>query len=232
MANSARNIPGKQQESTIEEVNPLLSLQEKYEAKKKPINTALTIIVVVIVGYFAYDKLIAEPKENKAMTAIAHAQAYFAQDSASKALNGDGANKGFLSVIKTYSGTKAGNLANYYAGLCYLQMKDAKNAIKYLKDFNAHGTDLEYMAYGALGDAYMDMGNTKEGIESYMKAAGDKKDIAVTPLYLYRAAVAYEMDKQNDKAIENFKRIRDEYPQSQQARETEKELARLGFVGE
>ena len=34
------------------------------------------------------------------------------------------------------------------------------------------------------------------------------------------------MDKQNDKAIENFKRIRDEYPQSQQARETEKELAR------
>jgi hypothetical protein len=40
------------------------------------------------------------------------------------------------------------------------------------------------------------------------------------------------MDKQNDKAIENFKRIRDEYPQSQQARETEKELARLGFVGE
>ena len=91
MANSARNIPGKEQEVTFEEVNPLQNLQEKYEAKKKPINTALTVVLVAIVGYFAYDKLIAEPKENKAMTAISHAQAYFAQDSASKALNGDGA---------------------------------------------------------------------------------------------------------------------------------------------
>lgn len=230
MANSARNIPGKQQDVTFEEVNPLQSLQDKYEAKKKPINTALTVILVAIVGYFAYDKLISEPKENKAMTAISHAQAYFAQDSVNKALNGDGANKGFLSVIKSYSGTKAGNLANYYAGLCYLQMKDAKNAVKYLKEFNGHGTDIEYMAYGALGDAYMEMGNTKDGIESYMKAAGDKKDNAITPLYLYRAAIAYELNKQNDKAIENFKRIRDEYPQSQQARETDKELARLGIV--
>ncbi len=230
MANSARNIPGKEQEVSFEEVNPLLTLQERYEAKKKPINTALTILLVAIVGYFAYDKLLSEPKENKAMTAIAHAQAYFAQDSVNKALNGDGANKGFLSVIKTYGGTKAGNLANYYAGLCYLQMKDAKNAIKYLKEFNAHGTDIEYMAYGAMGDAYMEMGNTKEGSESYMKAAADKKDNAITPLYLYRAAIAYELNKQNDKAIENLKRIRDEYPQSQQARETDKELARLGIV--
>ena len=230
MANSGRNIPGKEQEVSFEEVNPLLTLQERYEAKKKPINTALTILLVAIVGYFAYDKLLSEPKENKAMTAIAHAQAYFAQDSVNKALNGDGANKGFLSVIKTYGGTKAGNLANYYAGLCYLQMKDAKNAIKYLKEFNAHGTDIEYMAYGAMGDAYMEMGNTKDGSESYMKAAGDKKDNAITPLYLYRAAIAYEMNKQNDKAIENLKRIRDEYPQSQQARETDKELARLGIV--
>lgn len=230
MANSARNIPGKEQEVSFEEVNPLLTLQERYEAKKKPINTALTILLVAIVGYFAYDKLLSEPKENKAMTAIAHAQAYFAQDSVNKALNGDGANKGFLSVIKTYGGTKAGNLANYYAGLCYLQMKDAKNAIKYLKEFNAHGTDIEYMAYGAMGDAYMEMGNTKDGSESYMKAAADKKDNAITPLYLYRAAIAYELNKQNDKAIENLKRIRDEYPQSQQARETDKELARLGIV--
>lgn len=230
MANSARNIPGKEQEVSFEEVNPLLTLQERYEAKKKPINTALTILLVAIVGYFAYDKLLSEPKENKAMTAIAHAQAYFAQDSVNKALNGDGANKGFLSVIKTYGGTKAGNLANYYAGLCYLQMKDAKNAIKYLKEFNAHGTDIEYMAYGAMGDAYMEMGNTKDGSESYMKAAADKNDNAITPLYLYRAAIAYELNKQNDKAIENLKRIRDEYPQSQQARETDKELARLGIV--
>ncbi len=61
-----------------------------------------------------------------------------------------------------------------------------------------------------------------------MKAAGDKTDNALTPLYLYRAAIAYVMNNQVDKAKENFKKIKETYPQSAQARETDKELARLG----
>jgi len=230
MANTVRNQPGTERITTVEESNPLDTLQLKYEQNKKNINTGITVVLVAVVGFFAWQKLIKEPKENKAANAISYAQVYFAQDSVSKALNGDGQHQGFLQIIKKYDGTKAGNLAHYYAGICYLQMHDAKNAIKHLKDFDAHGTKLAYVADGALGDAYMESNNVKEGIEYYNKAAGNKEDNLLTPLYLYRAALAYEMNNQREKAADNYKRIRDDYPQSMQAREVDRNLARLGII--
>lgn len=229
MANSARTQPGVNK-TNAEGINPIEGLQSGYEKNKKRINTVATVILVLVVGFFAYQKLYKEPKEVKASNAIAYAQTYFQQDSLNLALNGDGQHIGFAKIIKKFGGTDAANLSNYYAGICYLKMNDTKNAIKYLKDFDAHGTDIEYMAYGALGDAYMESGNVKEGIDYYNKAAGNKNNSLITPLYLYRAAVAYEMNNQPDKAKENYKRIRDEYPQSMQARETDKNLARLGVL--
>jgi hypothetical protein len=47
-------------------------------------------------------------------------------------------------------------------------------------------------------------------------------------MYLYQLGLAYASNKQDKDAAAAFKRIRDEYPRSMQARETDKELARLG----
>ncbi|RYZ44949.1 MAG: tetratricopeptide repeat protein [Sphingobacteriales bacterium] len=229
MANTVRNQPGVEK-ITVEESNPLNNIERSYEQNKKRINTILAVVVLGIVGFLAYKNLYKAPQEAKASHAMSFPQAYFQQDSLNKALNGDGQHFGFLKIASKYGGTKAGNLANYFTGLCYLQMKDHKSAIKYLKEFDAHGTSVQYPAYGALGDAYMETGNTKEGIESYMKAAGNKNDNVLTPIYLYRAALAYEMNNQPEKAKENYKRIRDEYPQSMQANETTRNLARLGVL--
>lgn len=55
-------------------------------------------------------------------------------DSVNLALNGDGMNWGFLRVIDKYGGTKAGNLANFYAGDCYIKLNENEKAIKYLKN--------------------------------------------------------------------------------------------------
>ncbi|HRO43025.1 MAG TPA: tetratricopeptide repeat protein [Flavipsychrobacter sp.] len=230
MANTVRNKPGTERITTIEETNPLETIQDKYEQNKKRINTAIFVVLAAVIGFFAYQKFIKEPKETKASNAISYAQMYFAQDSVNKALNGDGQHQGFLQIIKKYGGTKAGNLAQYYAGISFLQMNDPKNAIKHLKEFDAQGTNVQYVAYGALGDAYMENNNVKEGIEYYNKAAANKDDNLITPIYLYRAAMAYEMNNQADKAKENYKRIRDEYPLSMQAREIDKHLARLGVL--
>jgi tetratricopeptide (TPR) repeat protein len=229
MSDTVKNQPAKPK-VTVQDTNPLDNIQSGYEKNKKRINTIGTVVLLAVVGIFAYLKFVKEPKEVKAANAIAFPQTYFQQDSLNKALNGDGQHIGFLQIIKRYGGTKSGNLAHYYAGISYLQMGDAKNAIKYLKEFDAEGTNVAYAAYGALGDAYMDSGNTKDGIEAYNKAAANKHDILLTPMYLFRAAQAYEMTNQPDKAKENYKRIRDEYPQSMQARETDRNLARLGVI--
>ena len=56
-------------------------------------------------------------------------------DSVKLALNGDNINSGFAKIISKYSGTKAANLAKFYAGSCYLKLGDFNNAVKYLKRF-------------------------------------------------------------------------------------------------
>jgi Uncharacterized protein conserved in bacteria len=232
MANTARNQPGEERITTtaVDETNALENLQDKYEKNKKPVNTILTVVLVAIVGFLVYQNLYKAPREEKAARDIVDAQRYFESDSLSKALNGDGQNPGFLKIMKKYSGTKTANLCHYYAGICYLKTGDAKNAIKQLEDFDGNGTAVAYAAYGLLGDAHMETGNAKKAIEYYSKATGNDKDALITPMYLLRSGMAYEKNNQPEEAKKAYQRIRDEYPQSMQARDMDKNLARLGVL--
>ncbi len=222
MANSARNLPGSEPKSSRQEENPLDGVMGFYETNKKMINTVTTVVLVVVVGYFAYTKLVKGPAEEKASAALALPLNYFAADSINMALNG------FQKVSKKYGGTAAGNLAHYYEGVCYLKTGDYKNAIKELKEFDGKGTLVAANAEGLLGEAYMESGDNAKAIDCFKKATADKDDIMVTPMYLYQLGLAYEATNNAAEAKATFKRIRDEYPKSTQARDTEKELARLG----
>lgn len=232
MANKLRTQPVRQKQYKDEEINPLTigKVEAFYETNKKKISTISTVLLVVIGGFLAYTKLYKGPAEEKAATALSFAQVYFSADSLNMALNGDGKNAGFTKIAKKFSGTAAGNLALYYEGVCYLKMGDFANAIKSLKDFNGKGTLVGSMAYGALGEAFMESGKNAEAIESFKKATEDKNDALVTPMYLYHLGIAYEATGKNNEAKEAFKRIRDEYPKSLHARDIDKELARLGEV--
>ena len=81
----------------------------------KQITAFLVILVLIVGGYFGYLELYQKPREIKAADAMFAAENYFAQDSSKLVLNGNGTNKGVLYIIKNYSGTKAANLAKYYA---------------------------------------------------------------------------------------------------------------------
>jgi len=206
------------------------NLQTSYELNKSRINTIAIALVVIVGGYFAYTQLYKAPQEKKAASMMYHAEHYFTTDSFSKALNGDGQFKGFSYISKNYGGTPSGNLARYYAGISYLKLGQFKEAIKELEDFDGKGTIVESVKFGALGDAYMETGNTAKGIESYKKASSNKDDFAITPLYLFRLGLAYEMNNQLSEAKDVYKRIKTEYPASAQAQDMDKYLARLGEI--
>jgi TolA-binding protein len=234
MANRTRNQPGEVRTSNRAEpeINPLDTLQEFYERQKQTINTITTVILVAVVGYFAYTKLYKGPNEDKASTAMYYPQLYFSVDSLNLALNGDGQHLGFTKIAKKYDGTSAGNLAHYYEGICFMQMGDFKSAIKSLKDFNGKGTVLGNQAYGLLGECYLETGDQAKAIESFKKATADKEDGLNTPTYLYQLGIAYETSGNANEAKAAFKRIRDDYPRSIQARDIDKELAKLGEVND
>ncbi|WP_118975552.1 tetratricopeptide repeat protein [Taibaiella koreensis] len=229
MANTTRTNPGEAPVITENKGgDSLRKMQSSFEKNQKIIVGAVVVVVLLVGGYFGYKQLVQKPNEEKAANALFSAEQWFGMDSLNYALNGDGQHGGALSVIKKYGDTKAGNLARYYAGLSYLRTGDAKNAIVQLEKFDGKGTPLEYLAYGALGDAYMETNNNAKGIEMYKKASANEKDNFISPLYLFRAALASEVSGKADDAKKLYLDLKAKYPYSQQAQEVDKYLARLG----
>ncbi len=230
MATATPNTPPAKPKYTLSTgINSVDELQYKYENNKKVINAFAIGLLLGVAAFFGY-RFYQSSQNEKAATAIAYPQRYFEMDSMSTALNGDGRHSGFLKIAKKFSGTKTANLAHYYAGICYLKMGDNKNAIKQLADFDGEGTLVGLAAKGALGDAYMDAGNAGKAISAYESATADKNDVALTPVYLQRLAMAYEAAGKKEDAAKAYRRIRDDYPQSQVSRDVDKYLARLGIL--
>lgn len=207
----------------------LHGVENWYQNNSKMVNNVLIGILAVVAGFFAYTKFYKGPQVQKSNDAIFRAQTYFSIDSINWALNGDGNNMGFKKIADKFSGTPAGNLANYYAGICCLKTGDFANAEKYLKNFDGKGTMVTNVAKGALGDAYMEQGKTDDAIKQYLEASNDDDNLLLSPLYMERAGMAYELKNKTTEAIATYKKLKEKFPQSQQARNMDKNLARLGI---
>jgi len=204
----------------------------------KPVMIVCAVIILVAGGYLGYKKFYKEPNEEKASDALFKAEGYQRSaltspkpDSLIKlALNGDGANAGFLRVISKYKGTDAANIAKLYAGECYLILNDNANAVKYLKDFSTSSKYFQARGDKLLGDAYADLGKNKDALDSYKKAANEfKEDEDNSSEALFLAAYLAQT-KMNDskEAIELFKELKEKFPNTQRGSEADKYLARLG----
>ncbi len=218
----------KKQEAVKEET--VVKTQDFWEKNNKSILIALSAIILLVGGYFAYKYFFKLPENEKAVEAIAKAQQYFATDSLKLALNGDGKNAGFLKVISKYGSTPSGNLAKLYAGETYLQLGDFNNAIKYLNDFNPNGSlQTQALVYGLLGDAYSELKKNDEAIEQYKKASTTfEQNQAMSSEYLYRAASLYELTGKNKEAIELYQQLKDKFPRTERGFTAEKYLGKLG----
>ncbi|MBN9384897.1 MAG: tetratricopeptide repeat protein [Chitinophagaceae bacterium] len=213
------------------EKNPIDQLHHFWDRWGKQASYGLLVIVLLVAGYFAYKNLVSEPKEAKANEAIFRAEEYYRLDSARLALNGDNINPGFLKIISKYGGTKAANLASFYAGSCYLKLGDYNNAVKYLKDFSTPVKQLQVRAMGLLGDAYSEQGKKEEAAEQYKKAGTYfEKDELFSPEYLFRCGYLYESMGKTQDAVTMYKLIKDKYPGSPRGSDIDKYLARLGVT--
>jgi tetratricopeptide (TPR) repeat protein len=214
-----------------DEKNPIAELQNVWERYGKQASYVLLAIIVIVAGFFAYRNLVSEPNEKQATEAMFRAEQYYRLDSARLALNGDNINAGFLKIITRYGGTKAANLASFYAGSCYLKLGDYNNAIKYLKDFSTSVQQLQERDYGLLGDAYSELNRKEEAAEQYKKAGTYfEKDELLSPEYLFRSGYLYESMGKTQDAIAMYRLIKDKYPASQRGADIDKYLARLGVV--
>ena len=209
--------------STLDET---ASKTEDFVAKNQRIIIGFVgAIALVTVGYLAYQKFVAVPKEDEAANEMFIAQQNFqkategvASDSLYKlSLNGSEGKFGFIKIADEYSGTDAGNLANYYAGIAYLNTGKYTEAIDYLGKFKSEDVVLNAMAKGAIGDAYSQKNQPKEALENYVKAAESNKNDFTTPRFLLKAGkTALTLGNKED-ALKYFTDIKDNFESSPEA---------------
>src|SRR5210317_918418 len=123
------------------------------EKNQKILMYVIMGFIAVVLLYFGYQKFYIGPMESNAQDQIFMAQKYFEKDSLNRALYGDGNALGFIDIIDDYGSTKTGNLARYYAGICYLRMGNYEEAIEYLESHDPVDQLIGPMALGGLGDA-------------------------------------------------------------------------------
>ena len=201
------------------------------EKNSKPLFYTLVGIVVLFLAYLGYNKYIVEPNELDASNELAFPRKYFNEAETAGTgidsllnlgLEGADGKYGFIDIADKFSGTNAGNLANYYAGLSYLKMKNYEKGIEYLEKFKSDDELLGPVALGAIGDAFSDIDQQDEALEYYEKAANKKDNEFTTPLFLYKAAHTAMLLKKYDKAESLFTKIKDNYSKSDQGRDIEK----------
>jgi tetratricopeptide (TPR) repeat protein len=202
------------------------SKTEDFVAKNQRIIIGVVgAIALLTVGYLTYQKFVAAPKQDEAATEMFVAQQNFqkatdgvASDSLYKlSLNGSEGKFGFIKIADEYSGTDAGNLANYYAGIAYLNTGKYTEAIDYLGKFKSEDVVLSALAKGAIGDAYSQNNQPKEALENYLKAAEANKNDFTTPRFLLKAGkTALALGNKVD-ALKYFTDIKENFDASPEA---------------
>ena len=204
---------------------------------RKAIIIAVAAIIIAVVGGFLYQAYVAQPREDKASTALAKGQEYFDAEQFDKALKGDGTGyMGLLNIINDYSSTDAANLANLYAGLCYANLNKWNDAVKYLDAYSpADDAMVSPAAIAALGNAYAHINQVDKAIANLEKAAEmtdkqakDGANNSIAPTFYLQAGILLESQGKKDKALELYKKIKANYVNAQlvQSQEIDKYIER------
>ena len=187
----------------------------------------IAAIVIVVGGVLGYQHFIAEPNEKKASEALFKGEQYFMADNYEFALNGDSLGyEGFLKVADEFSGTDAGQLANAYAGICYAQLGQYENAVKFLDKFNADDQLVSPALMGTLGNCYAQLGQLDKGAATLIKAADKADSQALSPIYLIQAGQIYEKLGKKSEALSAYQTVKDKYFNSYHAMEIDKYIER------
>jgi tetratricopeptide (TPR) repeat protein len=196
------------------------------EQNPKLVFGVLGVILLGVAGYFGF-QYYKDNQNTEAQKEMFQAIHYFEADSLNLALNGDGNNLGFVDIIEDYGMTDAANLANYYAGVCFLKQGKFETAILYLEDFSSNDLLVQPRAYSLIGDANMELQKYEEAAKYYNKASTHEPNKFFTPAYLMKEALAYEKLNQNNKAIEAYDKIINEFFESAEYQNARKYKARL-----
>ena len=206
--------------------NRLADSEDFVRRNRNIIFGVLGAIVLAVAGIFGYNYWRTQQNE-QGQAAMFRAVDYWAADSLNKAMKGDGKRPGLERVVSEYSGTKAGNLADFYAGVAALKLGKYQQAYDYLNKFSSSDYLVQSRAYALMGDAQLELNKPKEAAELYEKAASHNANEYFSPGYLLKEGTALEAANDKEGAGKVYDRIINDYQTAQEVAEARQRKAAL-----
>ena len=200
---------------------------EDFLKKNSKILGGVVAVVIALIGGILFFQYNTQKQNEKAKVEMFQAVYFFEQDSVDFALNGDGINKGFLSIVENYPRTDAANLSHLYIGSIFLSQKKFEDALTHLEEFSSDDYLVQSKAFSLMGDAQLELGKTDEAIALYTKAARTNENKFMSPKYLAKLAVAQEEAGKVEDAIKTYAEIEEKYYESFEFAAARKHKARL-----
>jgi len=218
----AKEITNPNAEAVVEAVS---KTEKFFNENGKLLSIIAAAVVVVAAGIFCWYKFAYQPKVEEAQGQMAYAEQNFRAGNYETALNGDGNVLGFVQVMDEY-GAKAGKSVYFYAGVCELQLGNWDAAIKYLNSYKGKDAILAARAAACIGDAYIGLEDYSKALAQFEKAA-NMADNLFAAQYLVKAGVTAEKLGQDAKALEFYKKVKDQYPSSMEGYDVDKYIGRI-----
>jgi len=162
-------------------------------------------IAVVVLAVLSYQKFVSGPKEDASKSEIANGIMYLEKDSTILAT------EEFEYLVSEYNGYKGGEVAQYALGNLYFEQGDYEAALKELKGVKLDDTYLMTLAIGTQGDCYSELGDYKNAVKMYVKAAERIKNETTTPMFYFKAGLNAEEAGDFSKAAEYYKIVKSDY---------------------
>lgn len=195
-----------------------------FNENKKTIWTVVIAVLVVIAAIFAFNRFVYQPKCAEAQQQAFPSEAAFAAGEYQIALEGDGNILGFAQVIEEY-GAKAGRSIYFDAAVCALRLGQFEDAITYISKYSSKEPVMAARALGVQGDALVGLGQNAKASEIFVKAAAQDDNVFAAS-YLLKAGLAYEAEGAKTKALDCYKKIKDQFPGSIEAYDIDRYITR------
>lgn len=182
---------------------------EKYA---KQIGVIFGAILLGVLGYFAYQQFVANPKNEEATLSYLAAQKNLFEGKNQEAFGGkSAANPGFKGTYDQFSGTSAGQLSAYNAGLLKFKEGKYQEAYDLLDQFTSENKILMALKYGAMADALANQNKNDDALALLEKATTASDDPYTSYYFTRKAGILALAMKKNEEAKKYFLAIEENY---------------------
>ncbi|MCH8569347.1 MAG: hypothetical protein LAT67_13815 [Balneolales bacterium] len=157
--------------------------------------------------------------ERNSREAMAFAEQQFLIGNFETALYGsdERARAGLIEIISRYPRTTAGNLAFYYAAVSHAELDEYEQALEMINRFNVPSGVMGVAPMSLHGMILMQLERYSDAARKFEQAARWDENSSTTPFNLMMAAEAAMAAGDNAKAKQHVRRIKQDFPNSQQA---------------